>query len=143
MNKPNKYAPYALVVDDDALVRMAAADILSDAGFEVFDAEHGDAALELLKTSYDEVDLLFTDVHMPGRLDGCALARKVAVSWPHIAIVVASGDLKLEPGMLPDAARFIAKPFSAQVVYDHLQEILPHGRKPEPLKKKASASRGA
>ena len=140
MNEPKLDAPYALVVDDDALVRMAAVGILSDVGFEVLDAEHGDAAFALLQTRYNDVGLLFTDVHMPGQLDGCALAHKVCVSWSHIAIVVASGNLQLKPGMLPDTARFISKPFSAQVVHDHLQEILPHGRKPEPLKRKARAA---
>ncbi len=71
---------------------------------------------------------------MPGKLDGFALARSVAASWPHISIVVASGHVKPEPGMMPDKARFIGKPFSASMVHAHLQEILPDAKKPEPLR---------
>ncbi len=131
-------APYALVVDDDFLIRMEAIEILEQAGFQVLDAEHGDAALDLLKARHPEVVLLFTDVQMPGELDGFALSRSVAASWPHISIVVASGHVKPGPGTMPDKARFIAKPFSAMVVHAHLQEILPDFRKPEPLRHSAS-----
>lgn len=135
MNDVAPNSPYALVVDDDFLVRMDAIDILEQAGFRVLEADHGDAAHELLETRHPDVVLLFTDVQMPGTLDGFALARKVAHSWPHISLVVASGHIRPSPGALPVKARFIAKPFSAEVVYAHIQEILPHGNKPEPLRR--------
>lgn len=112
--------PHALVVDDDFVIRMDAIDILEQAGFHVLDAEHGDAAFDLLKVRHPEVVLLFTDVQMPGELDGFALARCVATSWPHISIVVASGHVKPEPGSMPDKARFIGKPFNATLVHTHL-----------------------
>lgn len=127
-------APYALVVDDDFLIRMEVMAILEQAGFRVLDAEQGDAALDLLKARHPEVVLLFTDVQMPGELDGFALAHSVAASWPHISIVVASGHVRPEPGTMPDKARFIGKPFSAAMVHAHLQEILPDFRKPQPLR---------
>ena len=139
MNSPISDAPYALVVDDDFLIRMEAMDILEQAGFQVLDAQHGDAALDLLEVRHPEVVLLFTDVQMPGELDGFALARSVAASWPHISIVVASGHVKPKPGMMPDKARFIGKPFSATMVHAHLQEILPDFRKPEPLRQAAAS----
>ncbi len=122
--------PCALVVDDDFLIRMDAADILEQAGFRVLDTDHGDAAYEILRTRHPEVVLLFTDVQMPGELDGFALVRKVAVSWPHISLVVASGRARPGPGSMPDKARFIAKPFNAELVHAHIREILPHGLKP-------------
>ncbi len=128
-------APRALVVDDDFIIRMDAVDILEEAGFQVVDAEHGNAALDLLETHHPEIVLLFTDVQMPGHLDGFALARKVAASWPHISIVVASGQVRPNPGSMPDKARFIGKPFSAELVHAHLHEILPDGQKPAPLKR--------
>jgi len=140
MNLPISDAPFALVVDDDHVIRMDVMDILEQAGFRVLDAAHGDAAFDLLKTRHPEIVLLFTDVQMPGELDGFALARRVAVSWPHISIVVASGHISPAPGSMPDKARFIAKPFSAELVHTHLQEILPDGIKPEPLKRAATAS---
>jgi len=83
---------------------------------------------------HPDVVLLFTDVQMPGTLDGFALTRKVAQSWPHISLVVASGHVRPRPGVLPDKACFIAKPFSAEAVRAHIQEILLHDRKPEPLR---------
>ena len=136
---PTSDAPSALVVDDDVFIRMDAMQILEQAGFRVLDAEHGDAAFDLLKTQHTEIVLLFTDVQMPGQLDGFALARKVAACWPHISIVVASGHVSPAPGSMPNKARFIAKPFSAKLVHAHLQEILPDGIKPEPLKRAATA----
>ena len=126
--------PYALVVDDDTLIRMHALDILEEAGFLTLEASDGDQAIGLLSAHYASVVLLFTDVHMPGTRDGFAVALEVAARWPHIAIVVASGEAHPGPGDMPEGARFIAKPFSAEMVHTHLQEILPDGQKPKPLR---------
>ena len=131
MAAPSSLSPCALVVDDDFLIRMDAVGILESVGFRVLEAEHGDAAHDLLVERHPEVVLVFTDVQMPGELDGFALARRVASSWPHISIIVASGHIKPEPGAMPQRARFIAKPFSAELVRAHLKEILPEGHKPE------------
>ena len=135
-------APHALVVDDDFVIRMDAIDILEMAGFYVIGADHAHAALVLLETRHPDVVLLFTDVQMPGQLNGFALAHKVAASWPHISIVVASGQVTPGPGAMPEKARFIAKPFSAELVHAHLQEILPDGQKPAPLVRAKPAPRG-
>lgn len=127
-------APAALVVDDDALIRMDACAILEDAGFTTLDARDADAALRIMEDSHDTVQLLFTDVQMPGSCDGFALAREVARRWPHVGILVASGQMTPSPGAMPDGAHFIGKPFSAEVVHDRVRELLPNGRKPEPLR---------
>lgn len=140
MTSPASNSPCALVVDDNPLIRMNAADILEEAGFRVLEADHGDDAYELFKTRHSDVTLLFTDVQMPGTLDGFALARKVAMLWPHISLVVASGHVQPEPGTMPDKAKFIAKPFSVEMVHAHLQELLPVEDKPEPLRQAASDS---
>ncbi len=126
-------SPCALVVDDDAFIRMDAMDILEDAGFDTLEAAHADAAMELLRERHPELSLLFTDVHMPGQMDGFALARYAAERWPHISIVVASGEAKPGPGDLPEGAHFIGKPFSARIVHDHLKDMLPEDRRPKPL----------
>ena len=115
-------------------------DILRAAGFRCLDAENGDAAHALLETRHPDVVLLFTDVQMPGQLDGFALARRVDASWPHISIVVASGRAKPGPRAMPEKAGFVGKPFSTEMVHTHLHEILPDGQKPEPLKAIAAAS---
>ena len=126
--------PYALVVDDDGLIRMDAMDILRGAGFRTFEASDGDKAMALLAREHDLIVLLFTDVQMPGSRDGFAVARETAQRWPHIAIVVASGQAHPGPGDMPEGACFINKPFTAEMVHDHLQDILPDGRKPAPLR---------
>ncbi|MCW1430872.1 response regulator [Novosphingobium sp. JCM 18896] len=128
-------SPYALVVDDNVMVLMHACDILEEAGFRFYEASTGDAAAELLNDVASNVTLLFTDVEMPGVLDGFALARLVSERWSHIEIVVASGGLRPEPGDLPDRAIFIGKPFDASLVHDHLRRILPDGKQPAQLKK--------
>jgi len=126
--------PYALVADDDLLIRMDAETILEDAGFRALSAENGVEAIRLLDQYAGAIVLLFTDVEMPGGPDGFELARTTAERWPDISIVVASGGKKPGPGDLPAGAVFLHKPFSAQVVHEHLDWILPDGRKPEPLK---------
>lgn len=127
-------APYALVVDDDAFIRLSAIDILEEAGFRTFEAHDGDAAMVLLGEHQSSIVLLFTDVQMPGSRDGFAVARETASQWPHIAIVVASGQAKPGPGDMPEGARFIGKPFSGEMITAHIKEILPDGQKPAPLR---------
>jgi DNA-binding NtrC family response regulator len=126
--------PYALVVDDDALILMDASEILKDAGFRVYEAEDSDQAKALLNDKGAHVTLLFSDVEMPGQTNGFALAHHVAERWPEIEIVIASGRIKPAPGDMPEKATFIGKPFNAAMIHGHLREKLPEGKKPEPLK---------
>ena len=127
--------PYALVVDDDALILADAAQILEDAGFRPLVAMQADDAIQLLKKHADGVAVLFTDVQMSGEMDGFALARETARRWPGIAILVASGGTDMADGDLPGGATFLRKPFSAEVVHTRLQEMLSDRNKPEPLKR--------
>ena len=83
----------------------------------------------------EHVVLLFSDVDMPGSIDGFGLAHHVADHWPHIEIVMASGHVLPQAGAMPQKATFITKPFSRLTVIDHLQETLPEGKKPAPLKR--------
>ena len=133
--------PYALVVDDDELLRMDTADILQQAGFRTLEAEDGDAAILVLEQRHLDIVLLFSDVDMPGSRDGFALAREASVRWPSVALVIASGRRRPDPGDMPDGARFIGKPFSAEMVHEHLHEILPDDRRPEPLREPFAVSR--
>lgn len=131
---PASPKPYALVVDDDGMIRMDALDILEEAGFRTFEASDGDAAMVILAEHHASIVLLFTDVQMPGSRNGFAVARETARRWPHIAIVVASGQAHPGPDDMPTGARFVGKPFTAGMVHDHVKEILPDGQKPEPLR---------
>ncbi len=129
------FTPYALVVDDDTLVRMDASFILQDAGFRTFQAGTPEAAMGLLDEHHDAIQLLFTDVNMPpSALTGYDLARYCAGTWPEIGILVASGQQAPQPGDLPESAVFIHKPFSTSVVIAHLKKILPDGKQPKQLR---------
>ena len=112
-----------LVVEDEALVRMLATDVLSDAGYRVIEAVNAEEALTLLSARPD-VSVMVTDVNMPGSLDGFGLARLVSVSWPKIGIIVVSGRLRLGPGDLPPGARYCAKPYSPSLLLRFVQEAL-------------------
>ncbi len=127
-------APYGLVVDDDPLILVDACDILEEAGFRCHDSDTGAGAIRLLETHAESVILLFSDVEMPGAVNGFALARHVSEHWPWIEIVIASRRIKPQAGDTPDKATFIGKPFNARLVHDHLRAKLPEEKKPEPLK---------
>lgn len=111
-----------LVVEDEALVRLAAVDVLKDAGFRMIQAVNSDRALEILAAD-SNVQLLFTDVNMPGVIDGLALARLVRVRWPHIAILIASGKRSPQPEELPAGSRFEQKPYSPDTIIRHAREL--------------------
>ena len=116
--------PLALVVDDDASLRMDIAEILKQAGFRTLEAGDGDEAILVLEQRHLDVSLLFSDMEMPGSRDGLALAREVAVKWPYVSIVIASGRIRPAPGELPAGTHFIGKPFSPETVHGHLREML-------------------
>jgi CheY-like chemotaxis protein len=107
--------PVVLVVEDEGLARMMAVDLLEDAGFEVAEAATADAALAILETD-PTIDVLFTDIEMPGSMSGLDLADRVAERWPHIRLVVTSGRSRLTNQEMPDAGRFVPKPYFADQV---------------------------
>jgi two-component system, response regulator PdtaR len=111
-----------LIVEDEALVRALGVGIFLDAGFRVTEAVNSDEALEFLDAE-SEVQLLFTDVNMPGTIDGLALARQVRGRWPHIGIIVVSGQLMPQPYELPAGGRFHRKPYDPDAVVRHAREL--------------------
>ncbi|MCE6076813.1 response regulator [Agrobacterium vitis] len=113
--------PIALVVDDEPLILMNTSDMISDEGFAVVEATTADQAYAFLD-KHSSLQLLFTDVQMPGELDGFGLARVVAERWPHICVVIASGAAVPGPDDIPDNATFITKPFTAALVHQVLRE---------------------
>ena len=131
---PSNLASFALLVEGHHPVRMDATSILEDAGFRVLDVATGDAALDILRQHGRALTLLFTSVGLAGSLNGFALAQMVALDYPNISIVVASEHYRPSPGDLPDSACFIPKPFSAGIVREHLQRIIPDERKPASLR---------
>lgn len=112
-----------LVVEDETLVRMLGMDVLADAGFDVLEAADADEALTILK-SHDDVQLLFSDIDMPGSMDGLELARLVHQRWPEIRLLLTSGHHQLPPEALPDDGRFVRKPWTREVLIEKIRTAL-------------------
>ncbi len=104
-----------LVVEDEGLVRLDAAEILREAGFAVVEAANADEALAVVAGG-ENVDLLFTDINMPGPIDGLELARRVNRLEPRIHLLLTSGKASPTRDEIPDSGEFIPKPYSAQAV---------------------------
>src|SRR3546814_931318 len=81
-----------LVVEDEVLIRLMVSDELRDAGFRVVEAANADDAMAYLQAG-EPADLVFSDVRMPGSMDGIALAEKLRSDFPHVRIVLTSGHL--------------------------------------------------
>jgi CheY-like chemotaxis protein len=114
-------APAVLIVEDEALVRIGAVRIIEEAGFEVVEAANADEAIRILESRWD-IRVVFTDIQMPGSMDGLKLAHAVRNRWPPIKIIVTSGLEFLTAQDLPDGARFFSKPYSATQIRGALQE---------------------
>jgi two-component system, response regulator PdtaR len=111
-----------LVVEDDALLRMSSADHIRELGFEVIEAVDADHAVSLLE-SVPGITVLFTDIQMPGSMDGLRLAAIVRDRWPPIALLITSGQLCPSAADMPDGARFLSKPYFPPQLKDHLHSF--------------------
>ncbi len=107
--------PIVLVVEDEPLLRMMAIDLVENAGFEAVEAADADEAVAILETRTD-IRIVFTDIDMPGSMDGMKLAAAVRDRWPPIDIIVVSGHVLLSEGDLPDRSVFFSKPYDWQKV---------------------------
>lgn len=119
--------PVVLVVEDEPFVRMMGADALQGAGFGVIEACDADEALRVLAARPD-VCVVFTDVDMPGSLDGLALARRVHDCWPRIGVVVTSGRYLVAEEFMPYGDSFVSKPYGAQALVRRIEEAMQRGR---------------
>jgi CheY-like chemotaxis protein len=102
--------PVVLVVEDEVLVRTVAVDMVEQAGFEVIEACDADEAIRILESRQD-IRVVFTDIQMPGSMDGIRLARAVRDRWPPVALIVTSGLAILTHDDLPAGGRFLRKPY--------------------------------
>ena len=114
--------PVVLIVEDELLLRMDAIDMIEAAGFEVVEAGNADEAIEVLDARRD-ITVVFTDIQMPGSMDGLKLARAVRGRWPPIKIVATSGHVEVSETDLPEGGRFLAKPYSSVQVAGVLREL--------------------
>jgi two-component sensor histidine kinase len=141
--------PNVLVVEDEMVLRMRAVDIVEDAGFTPVEAANADQAIAILESRSD-IDLLFTDIQMPGSMDGLKLAHAVHDRWPAIKIILVSGQVKPSDAERPVDSRFFGKPLGVGQMINELQamvgegalQILSHGpiAQPRPLTDPVSRS---
>ena len=116
-----------LVVEDDPLILMNAVDIVFDAGFEALEATNADEAIRILATR-DDVRVVFTDMNMPGSMDGLKLACAVRRRWPPVQFIVASGHIKVTESDLPLGSYFFSKPYLPSQITKALREIYARDR---------------
>ncbi|MEO8321175.1 MAG: response regulator [Bradyrhizobium sp.] len=117
--------PVVLVVEDELLLRMDAADAIKSSGFEVVEAANADDAIKILEARPD-ITVVFTDIQMPGSMDGLKLARAVRGRWPPIKIVATSGLVDVGEKDLPEGGRFLPKPYHARQLAAVLRELTEH-----------------
>jgi DNA-binding response OmpR family regulator len=118
-----------LVVEDEVLIRLVIADYLRECGYRVHEAASADEAIVVLESRDVSVDIVFSDVIMPGRMDGFGLARWVRANRPQIDIVLTSGiDRSAEvAGMLCRGGPLLEKPYEPQKVVDRIKQLLARG----------------
>ena len=114
--------PVVLIVEDELLLRMDAAEVIKSGGFEVVEAANADDAIEILEARPD-ITVVFTDIQMPGAMDGLELARAVRGRWPPIKIVATSGLGDVGEKDLPEGGRFLPKPYHARQLAAVLREL--------------------
>jgi DNA-binding NtrC family response regulator len=100
-----------VITEDEALLRTVAAEVLNDEGFTTIEAEDAAVALKICELRADEIDVLFTDIRIPGRMNGLKLARHVRERWPWISVIIVSGNSDVHRDDVPDGARFLPKPY--------------------------------
>ena len=123
MRDPEKKSVSVLVVEDEHLIRMDTVSSLEAQGFIVHEAGNAAEAISCLDI-HNEIRLIFTDVHMPGSMDGVALAHYVRNRWPPVKIIVTSGYAKVSEGNLPAGALFIEKPYYPVNIAHKMSDLL-------------------
>ena len=127
MTSPTPPIPMTvMLVDNEAVVRWELADRLGKMGFVVLQAGTADDAIALLK-AHPEITLLFTDIKMPGTMDGVRLAHYVRDRWPPVKIIVLSGAVDVEPSALPHGSIFLPKPYDPELLVETLGGIMGGG----------------
>ena len=112
-----------LVVEDESLIGTSAVDMVEQAGFEAIAASNADEAIRILE-SRNDIRAVFTDVQMPGSIDGLKLAQVVKNRWPPVALIVTSGRMTVPESELPNGGRFLGKPYRPSELETMLREVL-------------------
>ncbi|MGR9162590.1 response regulator [Rhizobium leguminosarum] len=119
-----------LVVEDSTIIRMSAVDLVLSAGYEALEACDADEAIRILE-SRNDIDLVFTDVQMPGTMDGIKLSHYIRDRWPPVRLIVASGAAILKESDLPTGSRAFSKPYDNHAIADAMAHLLSIGNTTE------------
>jgi two-component system, response regulator PdtaR len=114
---------YVLVVEDEFLSRLHAVNLVEDAGYEAVEASNAEEAIAILEARKD-IRIVFTDVDMPGTMDGLKLAQAIRTRWPPIELIVTSGHFDLSDDDMPERGRFFPKPYRDQEIISALRHFV-------------------
>jgi len=114
-----------LIVEDEVLIRLVIAEYLRECGYKVHEAAHADEAIIVLQSPDVSIDVVFSDVIMPGNMDGFGLARWIRANRPDIQVILTSGiDRSAEvAGMLCEAGPLLEKPYEPQGVVERIKQL--------------------
>jgi CheY-like chemotaxis protein len=112
-----------LVVEDEFLVRLNAVVLLEEAGFDTLQAASADEAIAFLESRKD-IRVVFTDIHMPGSMDGLRLAHAIRDRWPPIELVLTSGLMRVRQEDLPERGHFLGKPYDGPMLIKKVQSLV-------------------
>lgn len=118
------HAPCILVAEDDEILRRLIVEALTEAGFKVIEADHGEEAFRILCSHPQDFDALFTDINMPGSVDGLELARRARRISPRLGVVIGSGGCSPPPGALPLRSQFLPKPYRVSDISDCVRRLI-------------------
>jgi CheY-like chemotaxis protein len=114
---------YVLVVEDDFLNRLHAVNLVEDAGYIAVEASNADEAITILEARKD-IGIVFTDIDMPGSMDGLKLAHAIRERWPPIELILTSGHFDLSDDEIPERGRFFPKPYRDQEIISARQHFV-------------------
>jgi CheY-like chemotaxis protein len=121
-NDRSHNAATVLVVEDEALIRLCMIGVLSEAGFKVLEATNAQKAIDILRAEAPRIDVLFTDVNIPGPRNGIELAHFVTLHWPRIALLVTSGTAPAAAD-LPLGSSFLQKPYDSIAAMNYVIDL--------------------
>jgi CheY-like chemotaxis protein len=123
---PQERMPTILVVDDEALIRMAISDYLQECGFKVLEASNAAEALAMIESNQSTLDLVFSDIRMPGEMDGFGLSKWIRENKPGLPVILTSGDKKKSDAAheLCTKEPFLTKPYDVHIVVGHIRSAI-------------------
>ena len=114
---------HVLVVEDEFLSRLHAVNLVEDAGYKAIEASNSEEAIAILEARKD-IRIVFTDVDMPGTMDGLKLAHAIRTRWPPIELIVTSGHFTLSDADMPERGRFFSKPYRDQDIVSAIHHLV-------------------